>query len=195
MLILLSFLSKITDKEDLPEKAKPYFRYPESDPYFGFYSEENRTMEDVNEVIVLNGNYWDCECEKDYIRPKSKPECFICNTCEDDQPDSRADEVAAALAEVELWPSIETRHHYQVDGWVEMSTKIDVLARSEEEAIEIAQRVFDERVSDMYNASITNFETVEHDWYSPICGDLEISDCREYDGDSCYTLESTEELR
>ena len=47
MLILLSFLSKITDKEDLPEKAKPYFRYPESDPYFGFYSEENRAMQTV----------------------------------------------------------------------------------------------------------------------------------------------------
>ena len=151
-------------------------------------------------ATVTNPAYWDCECKTDYIRPKqsigadqSKFECPRCGASEDQQPDSRADEVESALAHVELWPSIETRHHYQIDGWVEMSTKIDVLARSEEEAIEIAQRVFDERVSDMYNASITNFETVEDDWYSPICGDLEISDCREYDGDTCYTLESTAE--
>lgn len=52
MLILLSFLSKMTDKEDLPEKAKPYFRYPESDPYFGFYSEENRTMQTIGEAAI-----------------------------------------------------------------------------------------------------------------------------------------------
>ena len=150
-------------------------------------------------ATITNPAYWDCECKTDYIRPKqsigadqSKFECLRCGACEDQQPDSRAHEVAAALADVELWPSIETRHHYQVDGWVEMSTKIDVLARSEEEAIEIAHIVFNQRVYEMYHAHVSDSETVEDTWYEPHGGDLEISDCREYDGDACYTLESTE---
>lgn len=144
-------------------------------------------------ATVTNPAYWDCECEKDYIRPKSKPECDICNTCEDDQPDSRADEVKAALADVELWPSIETRDHYQIHGWVSMDTKIDVLASSREEAMKVAERVFNERVIDMYNASMGADERVYHDWYEPSCDDLEIVDVREYDGETCYTLESTAE--
>ena len=142
---------------------------------------------------VTNPNYWDCGCEKDYIRPKSKFECFICNTCVDDQPDSRADEVAAALADVEMWPSIETRDHYQIHGWVSMDTKIDVLASSEEEAIKVAERVFDWRIRDMYFANIGADETVHDWWYEPHCDDVEIVDVREYDGETCYTLESTAE--
>lgn len=144
-------------------------------------------------ATVTNPAYWDCECEKDYIRPKSKPECFTCNTCEDDQPDSRADEVAAALADVELWPSIETRDHYHIHGWVSMDTKIDVLASSEEEAMKVAERVFNQRVIDMYNASTGADERVHDDWYSPDCDQMEIVDVREYDGETCYTLESTAE--
>jgi len=144
-------------------------------------------------ATVTNPAYWDCECEKDYIRPKSKPECFICNTCEDDQPDSRADEVAAALADVELWPAIEMRDHYQVHGWVSMDTKIDVLASSEEEAIKIAERVFNQRVIDMYHANIGADDTVENEWYEPHCDQMDIVDVREYDGETCYTLESTAE--
>lgn len=145
-------------------------------------------------ATVTDPDYWDCECATNYIRPKSKPECFICNTCEDDQPDSRADEVAAALADVELWPAIETRDHYQIHGWVAMDTKIDVLAASAEEAIKVAHRVFNQRVIDMYHANIGADETVEDDWYEPHCDDIEIVDVREYDGEGCWTLQSSEGL-
>lgn len=151
-------------------------------------------------AAVTHPDYWDCECATNYIRPKqslgadqSKFECPLCGAREDDQPDSRADEVAAALADVELWPAIEMRDHYQVHGWVSMDTKIDVLASSEEEAIKIAERVFNQRVIDMYNASIGADERVHDDWYSPDCDQMEIVDVREYDGDTCYTLESTAE--
>lgn len=151
-------------------------------------------------ATVTNPDYWDCECEDNYIRPKqktgadqSKFECLTCGASEDDQPDSRADEVAAALADVELWPAIETRDHYQIHGWVSMDTKIDVLASSEEEAMKIAERVFNHRVIDMYHASTGAKERVEDDWYEPHCDDMEIVDVREYDGDACYTLESTAE--
>ena len=101
--------------------------------------------------------------------------------------------MAAALADVELWPSIETRDHYQIHGWVSMDTKIDVLASSREEAMKIAERVFNDRVIDMYHASMGADERVYHDWYEPSCDDLEIVDVREYDGETCYTLESTAE--
>ena len=151
-------------------------------------------------ATVTHPGYWDCECKTNYIRPKqslgadqSKFECPLCGAREDDQPDSRADEVKAALADVELWPSIETRDHYQIHGWVSMDTKIDVLASSEEEAMKVAERVFNQRVIDMYNASIGADERVHDDWYSPDCDQMEIVDVREYDGDTCYTLESTAE--
>jgi len=150
-------------------------------------------------ATVTNPDYWDCECEDNYIRPKqktgadqSKFECPDCGAREDEQPDSRADEVAAALADVEMWPAIETRDHYQIHGWVSMDTKIDILASSEEEAIKIAERVFNQRVMDMYNARIGADERVEDDWYYPNCDQMEIVDVREYDGDSCWTLESSE---
>ena len=151
-------------------------------------------------ATVTHPGYWDCECKTNYIRPKqslgadqSKFECPLCGAREDDQPDSRADEVAAALADVELWPAIEMRDHYQVHGWVSMDTKIDVLARSEEEAIEIAHIVFNQRVYEMYHANMGADERVYHDWYEPSCDQMEIVDVREYDGDTCYTLESTAE--
>jgi hypothetical protein len=83
--------------------------------------------------------------------------------------------------------------HYQITGWAHMPTKIDVLATSEAEALKIANRVFTQRVRDMYHANIGADEQVWHDWYSPECDELEIDECREYDGESCFTLESTED--
>jgi len=75
-----------------------------------------------------------------------------------------------------------------------MDTKIDVLASSEQEAMKIAERVFNDRVIDMYNASIGAGERVHDNWYSPDCDQIEIVDIREYDGESCWTLESSEEM-
>ena len=201
MFLLIGWLEKRMRKPDHEEKQQPYFRYPRPDPYYGFFDNREKQMDMTaielehgqDPATVTNPAYWDCECEKDYIRPKSKFECDICNTCVDDQPDSRADEVAAALADVERWPSIETRDHYQIHGWVSMDTKIDVLASSREEAIKVAERVFDWRIRDMYNAAFGADERVYHDWYEPSCDDMEIVDVREYDGETCYTLESTAE--
>ena len=43
--------------------------------------------------IELNENYWDCECQVDYIHHKAVLVCNICGADRDGQPDSRADEV------------------------------------------------------------------------------------------------------
>lgn len=43
--------------------------------------------------IITNENFWDCECDDDFIHPKSQAECAKCGTKSEDQPDSRLDEV------------------------------------------------------------------------------------------------------
>ena len=43
--------------------------------------------------IELTGEYWDCECEKDFIHLRSQESCPICKAEQEDQPDSRATEV------------------------------------------------------------------------------------------------------
>ena len=44
-------------------------------------------------TIELNANYWDCECKKDYIKPKKVTKCNKCNAIQEEQPDSRQDEI------------------------------------------------------------------------------------------------------
>ena len=44
-------------------------------------------------MIELDNRYWDCECEHDYIHPKTLESCPICEAEQDDQPDSIAEEV------------------------------------------------------------------------------------------------------
>ena len=45
-------------------------------------------------MILLNADYWDCECKSNYIHKKTeKHHCVKCDTYEEDQPDSRQEEV------------------------------------------------------------------------------------------------------
>jgi hypothetical protein len=37
MIFMISLLEKLAMKEDLPDKSPAYFRYPERDPYGGFF--------------------------------------------------------------------------------------------------------------------------------------------------------------
>ncbi len=45
--------------------------------------------------IVLHLGYWDCDCENNYIHPIEQNECVVCEALEDEQPNSRTDEVFA----------------------------------------------------------------------------------------------------
>ena len=45
------------------------------------------------EEIVLNEDYWDCECDRRYIHKKSCPECPYCGAQQEEQPDSRQEEI------------------------------------------------------------------------------------------------------
>lgn len=46
--------------------------------------------------------FWDCECEEDYIKPKTRRHCEKCKSYEVEQPDSRIDEVIEFLKQEQL---------------------------------------------------------------------------------------------
>ena len=49
-------------------------------------------------MIETNENYWDCECEEDYIHEKAKKKyCVKRNSLSFNQPDSRQNEVDILL--------------------------------------------------------------------------------------------------
>lgn len=49
-------------------------------------------------MIKTDPNFWDCECKgNDYIHPKSQKRCKKCGARAADQPDSRVNEIEAAL--------------------------------------------------------------------------------------------------
>ena len=43
--------------------------------------------------IILTNQYWDCECERNFIHPVEIVMCPVCGSDKDDQPDSRINEV------------------------------------------------------------------------------------------------------
>jgi hypothetical protein len=56
----------------------------------------NKVADGQPEEIRTTKHYWDCECERDYIHPKSEPTCVGCGARPEDQPDSIIAEVVAA---------------------------------------------------------------------------------------------------
>jgi len=45
------------------------------------------------EEIILNPNFWDCECGDNFIHSKTQARCRKCGAVREDQPDSRENEV------------------------------------------------------------------------------------------------------
>ncbi len=43
--------------------------------------------------IELTDEYWDCECENDYIHLRSEETCPVCKALQEDQPSSHVSEV------------------------------------------------------------------------------------------------------
>lgn len=50
-------------------------------------------------TVETDPGFWDCECEENYIHPKSQSECAKCGARAEEQPDSRADELPQSLEE------------------------------------------------------------------------------------------------
>jgi hypothetical protein len=53
------------------------------------------TMENLGD-IVLTSEYWDCECEKNYIHTRSEKKCYTCGAFRSEQPLFRVNEVVAS---------------------------------------------------------------------------------------------------
>ena len=66
------------------------------------YWDENYILKDVNK-FPTTVHFWDCECEANYIHPKSVSVCPRCGAVSDECPDSRTNEVFAALM---AWPEV-----------------------------------------------------------------------------------------
>ncbi|MFP4305819.1 MAG: hypothetical protein ACLFQQ_01245 [Desulfococcaceae bacterium] len=49
-------------------------------------------IEERGEISTTN-QYWDCECEREFIHPIECPECLICGAVKEEQPDSRVNEL------------------------------------------------------------------------------------------------------
>ncbi|MDA8338919.1 MAG: hypothetical protein M0Z70_06425 [Nitrospiraceae bacterium] len=43
--------------------------------------------------IILNLDYWDCECENNFIHPISQQRCDSCGSVQEECPSSRENEV------------------------------------------------------------------------------------------------------
>ena len=43
--------------------------------------------------MKLNDYFWDCECEKHYIKPATQKTCRICKAYKEDCPNSRQNEI------------------------------------------------------------------------------------------------------
>lgn len=59
-------------------------------------SKEKRMKILEEQGIVTTEKYWDCDCFKNFIHPKSQKMCYECGAHAEDQPDSRVSEVLAA---------------------------------------------------------------------------------------------------
>ena len=57
-------------------------------------------IEQVGEILMTD-QYWDCECNKDYIHPNTDDVCTVCHAHRKDQPDSRVTEVLAQIGSSE----------------------------------------------------------------------------------------------
>ena len=55
-------------------------------------NDRNERIEQVGDII-LNLNYWDCECEDNYIHRIDDLECPKCGALQNESPNSRANEV------------------------------------------------------------------------------------------------------
>ncbi len=57
----------------------------------------------MNTDVTNHPDFWDCECEKNYIRPKKVNQCLMCGAIRENQPDSRANEVYKAFVTPTPW--------------------------------------------------------------------------------------------
>lgn len=61
-----------------------------------FYNGFHEKLEKIGD-ITLNHEYWDCDCEKDFIHSNTRSTCNKCNYERDESPNSRENEIIIYL--------------------------------------------------------------------------------------------------
>lgn len=64
--------------------------------YYDSLNEYNERLENLGDII-LNLDYWDCECENNFIHPISQQRCNVCGSEQEESPSSRENEVQLLL--------------------------------------------------------------------------------------------------
>ena len=44
--------------------------------------------------VITDSDYWDCECDVNYIHTLFSTKCSLCRALKEDQPESRVEEIA-----------------------------------------------------------------------------------------------------
>ncbi len=61
-------------------------------PHGDLLNEFDERLEDLGDV-VLNREYWDCDCDRGYIHPIALTTCAVCGRAQEECPASRESEV------------------------------------------------------------------------------------------------------
>jgi hypothetical protein len=85
--------------------------------------------------VKTTPKYWDCECKKDYIHPKTQLTCAKCGAGADEQPDSRVDEVRAWKKSIKY----RVMHQDVVDGYVRGKAQVARLFTLKKDAVEFVR--------------------------------------------------------
>ena len=65
------------------------------------------------DLPITTEYFWDCECEKHYIHPKTEEKCTICNFEHHEMPDARTIEVIKMLTGELQWVEARERKNYK----------------------------------------------------------------------------------
>ena|SRR5271157_1155882 len=55
-------------------------------------------------MIETTEKYWDCECDRNYIHPKTEEVCLLCGAHREEQPDSHTNEVPKESSNIMYCP-------------------------------------------------------------------------------------------
>jgi hypothetical protein len=130
--------------------------------YWGHYHMENRAnavrdfdSRDLNGVLGLSSEYWDCECVGKYIHPNSSDRCPKCGAERNSSPDSRQLEVDDGS---HLFPEVPGFRSFEVTITETLKLVVEVEAEDQQEA---EQYVSDRWRNSEYVLDAANFVSVE----------------------------------
>jgi len=86
----------------------------------------------------LNNDFWDCECETNYIHSKNIKLCLNCNANQEEQPDSRQSEVETLKT-----PAQSLLFQLQFMGIMMLSGRQDEADAAYVKAQQLAQQLVD----------------------------------------------------